>query len=100
MYRKRVIKLISITYQTDALGQRVPTETATEYTADVDSVTRNEFFEAGKAGITPEYRVTLNRLTYNGERIVEIDGERYGVYRTYERSPFVIELYCEKKGGI
>ena len=100
MYRKRTIKLIKETYTTDLIGQRVPTETAKEYIAEVDSVSRSEFYQAGQIGLTPEYRFKLNKLAYNGEKIVEYNGIRYGVYRTYESSPYTIELYVERKGGV
>lgn len=36
---------------------------------------------------------------YNGEDIVEIDGNRYSVYRTYRAKADEIELYLEKKAG-
>lgn len=100
MYRKRMIKLISETYTTDNIGQRVPMLTEHEYIAEVDSVSRSEFYQAGQIGLTPEYRFRINRLAYNGEKIIEYDGKRYGVYRTYEASPYMIELYAERKGGI
>jgi hypothetical protein len=41
----------------------------------------------------------LKELGY-GEREVELDGKKYGIYRTYERNQDYIELYCERKGGV
>lgn len=100
MFRKREVTLISETYTTDSLMQRIPMESRTTVIAQVDSVSGNEFFEGGKAGITPEFRITLNHFAFNGEKIVEIDGIRYGVYRTYRDTPYTIELYVERKGGV
>lgn len=37
---------------------------------------------------------------YNGERIAELDGVRYGIYRTYLAQNEFIELYLERKAGI
>ena len=36
---------------------------------------------------------------YEGEELAEIDGVRYGVYRTYLGSNESIELYLERKTG-
>ena len=36
---------------------------------------------------------------YNGESIAEYAGQRYGIYRTYERDDELVELYLEKKAG-
>ena len=100
MYRKRIITLISETYTQDAIGQTDTHEHDTEVIAQVDSVSQSEFFEAGQVGIVPEYRFTLNKYAYNGEKIVEYEGARYGIYRTYEASPYTIELYASRKDGI
>ena len=37
---------------------------------------------------------------YNGEKEVELDGIKYGIYRTYEVDKDYVELYCERKGGV
>ena len=37
---------------------------------------------------------------YEGESIVEIDGTRYGVYRTYLGKNETLELYLEQKTGV
>lgn len=36
---------------------------------------------------------------YNGEKLVEYNGETYAVYRTYLAKNDTIELYVERKGG-
>ena len=50
-----------------------------------------------------EYREALQKLHpniyYMGEKIVEYNGMRYGIYRTYIAGDD-IELYLEEKGGI
>jgi hypothetical protein len=65
----------------------------------VNSVTRNEFFEAGRNGLNPEYVFRVFFGDYDGERIVEYKGKRYGVYRTYHGRNDMMELYAERKGG-
>lgn len=37
---------------------------------------------------------------YQGEEIAEINGDRYGIYRTYFATTDTIELYLEKKAGV
>lgn len=39
------------------------------------------------------------RHDYDGEPIVEYNGQRYSVYRTYIGRDDTIELYVERKGG-
>lgn len=65
----------------------------------VDSVTRAEFFDAGRNGLNPQYRFTLFAADYLGEETVVYKGKAYGVYRTYQPRTDVLELYVERKGG-
>lgn len=97
--RSTEITLISVMKAQDERG--VWRETPTERTvfAQVDSVTRSEFFEAGRNGLNPEYRFSLFFGDYEGERTVRYDGHTYGVYRTYRGRTDTIELYAERKGG-
>lgn len=78
------------------------TETAyTERTVlcEVHSVTRQEFFEAGRNGMNPEYQMTVFDADYQGERVCKYKGNTYGIYRTYRTGDW-IELYIERKGGL
>lgn len=100
MDRSRVLTLISETYTEDAIGQQVPQESRREVFGNVSGVSASEFFDAGRAGLKPEYRVTMFAPDYEREEIVELDGVRYGVYRTYLGKNETIELYLERKAGI
>lgn len=108
MDRSRVLTLVGITYKTDAsgqyekdaIGQLVPIEVPRDVFCNITSVSASEFFEAGRAGIRPELRATLFAFDYNGEEIAELDGVRYGVYRTYLGKGETIELYLERKAGV
>ena len=99
MDRSDVIKLIGITYTKDDYGVPRSTPKATEVMCQVDSVTRAEFYEAGRNGLNPEFRFTMFYGDYSGESVVEYKGETYSVYRTYLRKTDIIELYVERKGG-
>lgn len=118
-----VITLISKTSQKDAYGRTVPTETTRDVFAQIDSVSRAEFFAAGQNGLNPEYRFTVFSGEYNGEREADYNGVRYSIYRTYQPSAYVrhdnakthegsisrntnsgnndrIELYASRKVGV
>ena len=100
MDRSNVLTLVDVTYTTDALNQQVPQETTRDVFCNVSSVSAQEFFAAGQAGLNPEWRVTMFSPDYNGEAIAELNGTRYGVYRTYLGKNETIELYLERKAGV
>lgn len=99
MDRSDVIKLIGETREQDEYGRWVATRTVKEVMCQVGSVTRAEFFEAGRNGLNPQYQFTMFFGDYSGESIVEYNGNTYSVYRTYLRRTDIIELYVERKGG-
>lgn len=100
MDRSNILTLVDVTYTTDALNQQVPQETTRDVFCNVSSVSAQEFFDAGQAGLNPEWRVTMFSPDYNGETIAELNGTRYGVYRTYLGKNETIELYLERKAGV
>lgn len=63
-------------------------------------ITRAEFFGAGRNGLNPENMVTVFAGDYNNERICELKGERFNIYRTFtaQNSDYV-ELYLERTAG-
>ena len=72
-----------------------------EVYCDVRSITRTEWFEAGRNGIEhPEFIFIINRNEYDDEKIVQFNGQLYGIYRTYEAKNENLELYVEAKGGL
>ena len=100
MDRSKVLTLIEEAYKPDALGQLIPTETRRDVYCNLSSVSASEWFDGGRAGLNPEYRATMFVYDYNGERIAELDGVRYGIYRTYLAQNEFIELYLERKAGV
>ena len=67
MDRSDVITLYAdtITYDEYKVARKV--RTGKEVFCKVDSVTRAEFFDAGRSGLNPEYRITMFAGDYNGE---------------------------------
>lgn len=99
MTRDIELTLIIPVMAADAYG--IPQEsTPTKRTvmARVESVTRSEFFDAGRNGLNPEYKFTMFLYDYQGEKIVEYDGKQYAVYRTYMGRSDTIELYVQQRG--
>ena len=99
MDRSQVITLISQEKIQDENGVWRTIENARSVFCSVNSVTRDEFFEAGRNGLNPDYRFTVFGPDYDGQKVVEYKGKRYGVYRTYQARTDELELYVERKGG-
>lgn len=99
MDRSNIVTLLKATHAQDANGIWQETLTKRDVYCQVDSVTRNEFFEAGRNGLNPEFRVTMFYYDYDGERLLQYDGKTYSVYRTYHSRTDIIELYVERTGG-
>ena len=99
MYNQ-LITLISESYSKDGRGQHIPIENKSEVFCSIGSISKSEWFDAGRNGLKPEFKVTLPMYNYNDELIAEIDGIRYSVYRTYKGLNDIIELYLEKKAGV
>ena len=95
-----VITLITKTMTTDEVGFPIAEETEYETFCRVDSISRAEFFNAGKAGMTPEYVFIINAVEYNGQTEVEYEGKRYTIYRTYRTDEDMMELYAEYRSGV
>lgn len=101
MDAEMIISLISATQSTDTIGQVVDAGTPTNVFARISSIDRTEWYNAGKNKMNPQMRATVKSFEYSGEREVEIDGIKYGVYRTYDvPGTDDTELYLEEKGGV
>lgn len=101
MDRSTVIYLISSTYTTNEYGIDVPGEPVRRKVyANVTSVSASEWYEGGRSGLNPEYRVRMFKYDYDGEEILEYHGRAYAIYRRYEERGDVIELYAERRQGV
>lgn len=95
-----VIQLIKETRQKDAHGVMRATETSRTVYARIQSITRQEFFEAGRNGLNPEMMFIIFQGDYEGERKVGYNGLTYAVYRTYHvPGTDDFELYVQREGG-
>lgn len=98
MNRPSVIYLVSESYSTDEYGVMTSTQTMRKVYADVQSVTRSEWFEGGRNGLNPEYRMRVHYSEYKGEEVLVYDGVFYTIYRTFMDHD-ITELYVEKRKG-
>ncbi len=99
MDRSEVLTLLKATKTRDEYGVWAESFTRRDVFCQVDSVTRSEFFDAGRNGLNPEYRFSIFFGDYDGERIGEFRGQTYGIYRTFHGKTDEMELYVERKGG-
>lgn len=95
-----VLTLVSQTFEKNEYGVRVPATSNREVFIRVYSITRQEFYEAGRNGLNPAYKFSLFAADYLGETECVYRGQPYAIYRTYRvpESDY-IELYVERKGG-
>ena len=99
MDRSRVIYLISMTRAQDRYGVWQEVETKKKVFANVHSVSMNEWFQGGRNGLNPRFQMTMFSGDYADEDVLEYDGVRYTIYRTFLRDDEQIELYVELRKG-
>lgn len=80
------IKLIAETVTQNEYGGNVKAENEREIMCEVKSASRMEFFVTHPAN-------------YAGEKILEYNGERYAITRTYQASADEVEIYAGDKVG-
>ena len=95
-----IIYLIEERKTQDALKHWTVEEIPHPVYCSVQSMSRAEWHEAGRSGLQPALVFTMFCHDYHGEKILEYDCKRYGIYRTYKGTDESVELYTEEKGGI
>lgn len=93
------ITLVSVGYQTDAIGQAIPTETTSTIQGRIGSVSASEDERAGQKGFKAMHEAVVWSFEFNDEEIAEVNGKRYQIYRYYKRSDGRTELYLGQRAG-
>lgn len=93
-----VLTLVAQTVSTDQYGNETYTEVKSHVFCEVDSITQSEFYQAANTELNPEYKFTIFFGDYDNQPLVEYNGVRYAIYRTY-RAGDNLELYAERKIG-
>jgi SPP1 family predicted phage head-tail adaptor len=92
-----ILTLIKQIQGVDEYGDPAITETSREVFCRLASIGQKEFYQAHAVGLQPEIKFVLaDYLDYSGEALVEHDGQRYRVLRTY-RSGIELELVCYRE---
>lgn len=99
MDRSDVIYLLSPKQTKTAQGITVTTYQERLVFCRVQSVTRAEFFDAGRNGLNPDFEFIIFAGDYDGERLVRYHDQTYAVYRTYLAKNDNMELYVQREGG-
>ena len=87
-----ILTLITAIQHTNAYGDPVTTESRREVFAKLGSIGQKEFYQAHAVGLQPELKFVLaDYLDYDGETLIEYNGQRYRVLRTY-RAGLELEL--------
>lgn len=85
---------------TDDIGNPIVDESEEEVYAEIGKIGQTEFFQAARSGLKPQKMVRVWTQEYAGQLIVEVEGKRLNVYRTYEsEADGKTEIYLERKAG-
>lgn len=95
------IKLISITYTEDEIGNQIPSETSTEVWAEITGIRSSEFYNAAVAGLKPEITFIVWANEYADQTKIEYNGKKYELIRIYinPAKSEMLELICQKVIG-
>lgn len=94
-----VITLISTEYRRNADGALEETEETRDILCSVRSVGRADFFAAAQIGHSLAFVFRTHPANYQGELVLEYEGTRYGITRTYEANPDILEIYAGSEVG-
>ena len=93
------LTLINITYSENAMGDSIEIENTVDILCAVESVTQSEHYAAASNGMKPSIVFITNQHEYEKQQLVEFEGDRYRVTRTFKPSDpkyfETIELICE-----
>lgn len=99
MDRSATAYLIGKTYTQDTTGVMRENVSRRLVYCNIQEASAAEWFEGGRAGLNPSYKVTMFAPDYNGEQLIEIGDTVHQVYRTYHRRTDELELHCQKEAG-
>ncbi len=95
-----VLILVSYSYEQDDYGVPQKTASTSQIFCQVNSITRLEFYEAGRNGLNPELKFTIFAGDYAGQKVCQYNGAQYSIYRTYHiPGTDYMELVVQREGG-
>lgn len=99
MDRSEVLTLVYVRHEQDETGVWNDIRMTRDIFCQVNSVSRDEFFQGGRSGLNPAYQFTAFAPDYHDETECIYKGRPYTIYRTYMSRNDTIELYAERRGG-
>ena len=92
-----VCYLIDVVYSKDSEGYETKTENRKQRFCNwTEGVSQSEFYMSQKAGFEASASVNVFVGDYNKEKIVEFNGVRYNVIRTFHREKDYVTLILEE----
>lgn len=81
-----ILNLIQTAETADEYGDLVVEENPRRVFAKLGSIGQKEFYQAQAVGLQPELKFVLaDYLDYNGEQLVDYNGQRYRILRTFRK---------------
>ncbi|WP_164966358.1 phage head closure protein [Companilactobacillus metriopterae] len=95
MRYNEVIQLISVSYEVDDLGNRIPISNKREVFCNKLALGINEFSSAGQLGYKPDKAFKFYSFEYKNEQEAIFKRKRYQIYRIAENGEFTT-IYCQE----
>lgn len=85
----KVITLVAITYSYDSMGVGQETEATSSIFANEFTISRAEFYDAGRSGLHPSREFQVRSCEYNDQPRFRIDSIEYDIIRTEKRGEWI-----------
>lgn len=86
-------------FTSDGIGNQIPQYKRSTVMGYEDRLSRNEFYQAGQSGIELSKLFVIHPFEYSNEKIIEFEGQKYTIIRTYQRDHEELEIVCQAKLG-
>lgn len=80
----------------DENGYEITEEVRNEIFVEEKGVTRSEFYQAARADRKISKTLITSELDYSGETVIEHDGKRYSIIKSFPISGERVELSCSE----
>lgn len=99
MMRAGIATLISVSPEAEGVGID-PAESTRDVYCTARSIGMKEAYQAMATGLNPEIKIVLaHDFEYQDEPLLEYEGRRYKIIRTYITEADGIELTCQRVTG-
>lgn len=98
-YDHELMLITSLTTGKDENSDPITIPIGTTILCGLQSVGRGEFYAAAALSLRPELVFTIHAYEYSGQELVQFEGVRYKVLRTYSTGFEELELTCQREVG-